>query len=347
MKKSFIKGILLPLAMVVLLFNPGLLSSQKPAGYNLIKKTVLGGEGFWDYLALDRETRIMYIAHGSEVVLFQIDSGLKLTSIGGLQGVHGVAFAPKLGRGYISNGRADVLTVFDLKTGEKSAEIKTGANPDAILYDDFSGRLFSFNGRSADATAVNVADNSIAGTIPLGGKPEFAQSDNSGTIFVNIEDTSEIAAFDSRSLKVLRRWKLAPGQEPSGLALDIKNRRLFSVCANSMMVVSSIDTGAIIATVPIGSGCDGVRFDPASGLIFRSNGEGTMTVIRQEAPDKYSVRETVATARGARTLELDPQSHHVYLVTAELAPAPAATPGNPRPRPQVVSGTFQILEYGE
>jgi DNA-binding beta-propeller fold protein YncE len=347
MKKCFGKGTFGTWVLVLSLFTLGLNASPKLAGYHLIKKTVLGGEGFWDYLALDTETRILYITHGTEVVLFQIDSGRKLTPINGLQGVHGVAFAPKLGRGYISNGRADVLTVFDLKSGEKSIEIKTGANPDAILYDDFSGRLFSFNGRSADATAVNAADNSTAGTIALGGKPEFAQSDGKGTIFVNIEDTSEIAAFDSRSLKVLRRWKLAPGQEPSGLALDKKNRRLFSVCGNNLLVVSNADTGAIVTTAPIGSGCDGVRFDPETGLIFSSNGEGTLTVIRQEAPDKYTVLETVATARGARTLEIDLQTHHVYLVTAEFAPAPAATAENPRPRPQVLPGTFQILEFGK
>jgi DNA-binding beta-propeller fold protein YncE len=346
MKNYFGKGSWLALALAVFLFIPGLASSQKATGYHLIKKTVLGGEGFWDYLALESATRTMYITHGTEVVLFQVDSGQKLQSITGLQGVHGVAFVPTLGRGYISNGRADVLTVFNLKTGEKSSEIKTGANPDAILYDDFSGRLFSFNGRSADATAVNVADNSTAGTIALGGKPEFAQSDGKGTIFVNIEDTGEIAAFDSKSLLVLRRWKLAPGEEPSGLALDKKNRRLFSVCANKLLVVSNADSGAIVATAPIGSGCDGVRFDPVTGLIFSSNGEGTLTVIRQVTPDKYEVAETVGTARGARTLELDLKTHHVFVVTAELAPAPAATAENPRPRPQVVPGTFQILEFG-
>lgn len=347
MKKYSGCGLFLAMALVVFLFRPVLVAGQKPTGYHLIKKTVLGGEGFWDYLALDKEARIMYITHGSEVVLFHVDSGKQLPSIAGLQGVHGVAFAPRFGRGYISNGRADVLTVFDLKTREKSAEVKTGSNPDAILYDDLSGRLFSFNGRSADASAVNAADNSVAGTVPLGGKPEFAQSDGSGTIFVNIEDTSEIAAFDSRSLQVLRRWKLAPGEEPSGLALDEKNRRLFSVCANKLLVVSNADSGAIVATVPIGSGCDGVRFDPATGLIFSSNGEGTMTVVRQEAPDKYSVVDTVATARGARTLELDLRTHHVFLITAELAPAPAATAESPHPRPRGVPGTFQVLEYGE
>jgi DNA-binding beta-propeller fold protein YncE len=346
MKKYLGRGFFLAWTLVISLFIPRLLSGQKPTGYHLIKKTVLGGEGFWDYLALDGETRIMYITHGTEVVLFQIDPGLKLAAISGLQGVHGVAFAPKLNRGYISNGRADVLTVFNLKSGEKLAEIKTGANPDAILYDDFSGRLFSFNGRSADATAVNAADNGVAGTVPLGGKPEFAQSNGKGTIYVNIEDTSEIAAFDSRSLKILRRWKLAPGEEPSGLALDTKNRRLFSVCSNNLLVVSNADTGAIVATAPIGSGCDGVRFDPDTGLIFSSNGEGTLTVIRQVTPDKYAVVETVATARGARTLELDLRTHHVFVVTAEIAPAPAATAENPRPRPQVVPGTFQILEFG-
>jgi DNA-binding beta-propeller fold protein YncE len=347
MIKYFSKGCFLALALVLFLSGTGLGAGQKPAGYHLLKKTVLGGEGFWDYLALNTETRVLYITHGSEVVLFQVDSGRKLPSITGLQGVHGVAFAPKLGRGYISNGRADVLTVFDLKSGEKSAAIKTGANPDAILYDDFSGRLFSFNGRSADATAVNTADNSVAGTIPLGGKPEFAQSDGHGTIFVNIEDTGEIAAFDSRSLKVLRRWKLAPGEEPSGLALDNKNRRLFSVCANNLLVVSNADTGAIVATAPIGSGCDGVRFDPATGLIFSSNGEGTLTVIRQVTPDRYEVAETVPTARGARTLEIDLQTHHVFLATAEFAPPAAATAKNPRPRPQVLPGTFQLLEFGK
>ena len=347
MKKYFSNGSLLALALVLFLSGMELQAGPKPAGYHLLKKTVLGGEGFWDYLALDTLTRIMYITHGTEVVCFQVDSSRKLASISGLQGVHGVAFAVKLGRGYVSNGRSDSLTVFDLKTGEKSAEIKTGANPDAILYDDFSGRLFSFNGRSADATAVNAADNSVAGTIPLGGKPEFAQSDGNGTIFVNIEDSSEIAAFDSRSLEVLRRWKLAPGQEPSGLALDKKNRRLFSVCANKMLVVSNADSGAIVATAPIGAGCDGVRFDPTSGLIFSSNGEGTMTVIRQVAPDQYEVVETVATARGCRTLELDLQTHHVFVVTAEFAPAQAATAENPRPRPQVLPGTFQILEFGQ
>jgi DNA-binding beta-propeller fold protein YncE len=346
MIKYFGKGFCSALALIIFLLSPEQLPSQNPTGYHLLKKTVLGGEGFWDYLALNSETRIMYITHGTEVVLFQVDSGQKLTSIGGLQGVHGVAFVPRLGRGYISNGRADALTVFDLKTGEKLAEIKTGANPDAILYDDFSGRLFSFNGRSADATAVNVADNSVAGTVPLGGKPEFAQSDGKGTIYVNIEDTGEIAAIDSRDLKVLRRWKLAPGEEPSGLALDRKNRRLFSVCANKMLVISNADTGSIVATVPIGSGCDGARFDPATGLIFSSNGEGTLTIIRQVTPDEYAVVETVATARGARTLELDLRTHRVFVVTAEFAPAPAATAENPRPRPQVMPGTFQILEFG-
>jgi DNA-binding beta-propeller fold protein YncE len=187
----------------------------------------------------------------------------------------------------------------------------------------------------------------VAGSIPLGGKPEFAQSDGRGTVFVNIEDTSEIAAFDSRSLKVLRRWKLTPGEEPSGLALDRKNRRLFSVCANGLMVVSDSASGAIVATAPIGSGCDGVRFDPDSGLIFSSNGEGTLTVIREVTPDQYEVAEIVPTARGARTLELDPRTHHVFLVTAEFGPPPAATAENPRPRPQVLPGTFQLLEFGQ
>jgi outer membrane protein assembly factor BamB len=187
----------------------------------------------------------------------------------------------------------------------------------------------------------------VAGTIPLGGKPEFAQTNGQGTIFVNIEDTSEIVAFDVKALKVIRRWKITPGEEASGLAIDLKNKRLFSVSSNKLLVVSNFETGTVVATAPIGDRSDAVRFDPTSGLVFSSNGEGTLTVIHQDSADKYSVVETVPTARGARTLEIDLKTHHVFVVTTDLGPAPAATTENPRPRPQVIPGTFQILEFGK
>jgi YVTN family beta-propeller protein len=322
-------------------------AEQQAAGYRLLKKTVLGGEGFWDYLTLDGNGRTLYIAHGDRVEIVNVDSAVKGEPITGLSGVHGVAIAPEYGRGYISNGRSDSLTVFDLKTRQKTTEIKTGANPDAVLYDGASRRVFSFNGRSADATAIDAASATVCGTVPLGGKPEFAVGDGKGNVYVNIEDTSEIVNFDSRTLQVLHRWKLAPGEEPSGLALDIANNRLFSVCGNRMLMVVDSKTGAIVCTVPIGGGSDAVKFDPGSGLIFSSNGEGTLTVIHQDAPDKYSVRETVPTVRGARTMAVDPKTHHVFLVTAEFGPAPAATPEHPRPRPAILPGTFTLLEFTE
>jgi YVTN family beta-propeller protein len=316
-------------------------------GYHLIKKIVIGNEGFWDYLALDTESRILYISHGTTVELLNVDAGMKGEPIPDLQGVHGIAFAHKLARGYISNGKANTVTVFDLKTKKKLAEVKTGANPDSILYDEFSNRVFTFNGRSADATVIDAANNTAAATIALGGKPEFAVSDNKGVIFVNIEDTNEIAVIDCKNLHVQRRWKLTPGEEPSGLAFDQKNKRLFSVCSNKLMVVSNSETGTVVTTTPIGEGSDGTRFDPGTGLVFSSNGEGTLTVIGQESADKYKVLETVPTARGARTLEIDLKTHHVFVVTAEFGPTPEATLENPRPRPTIVPGSFTILEYGK
>ena len=337
------------LLVVLLLVIPTLAHSidTKAPGYHLIKKIVIGNEGFWDYLALDTESRILYITHGTTVELLNIDTGIKGEPISGLQGVHGVAFAHRLGRGYISNGRANTVTVFDLKTRKKLTEVKTGANPDAILYDEFSNHVFTFNGRSADATVIDAANNTVVSTIALGGKPEFAISDNKGIIFVNIEDTSEVVAINCKNLHVQRRWKLTPGEEPSGLAFDQKNNRLFSVCANKVMVVSNSESGAVVTTVPIGAGVDAVRFDPQTGLVFSSNGDGTLTVILQESADKYRVVETVPTARGARTMEIDPKTHHVFLVTAEFGPTPVATPENPRPRPAIVPGSFKILVYGE
>jgi DNA-binding beta-propeller fold protein YncE len=347
MKKSLWTRAFVLAALILFVSGMRAAAVQPVGGYHLLKKIVLGGEGFWDYLTLDSQNRTLYIAHGDRVEILNVDSAVKSDPITGLSGIHGVALAPESGRGFISNGRTDSLVVFDLKTRQKTGEVKTGANPDAVLYDSFSRRVFSFNGRSADATAIDAASNNVAGTIPLGGKPEFAVSDGQGNIFVNIEDTSEIVNFDARTLQVLHRWKLAPGEEPSGLALDKKNKRLLSVCGNNLLVVINAETGAIIGNLPIGAGSDGVKFDPGNGLIFSSNGEGTLTVIHQDTPDQYAVRETIPTARGARTLAIDPKTHHVFVVTAEFGPAPAATPERPRPRPIIIPGTFMLLEYAQ
>jgi DNA-binding beta-propeller fold protein YncE len=321
--------------------------TRQPAGYHLLKKHVLGGEGGWDYLALDGKMRLLYVTHGTAVEILNVDTGIKGEPITGLQGVHGVAFAQEKGRGYISNGRGNSVSVFDLKTHKVLEEVpSTGQNPDAIMYDAFSGRVFTFNGRTANATAIDAATNKVVGTVDLGGKPEFAVTDGKGTIFVNNEDKSEVVAFDARSLEVKKRWSIAPGEGPSGLAIDLKNKRLFSVC-DKLMVVSDFVNGKVVATVPIGGGPDAVRFDPGTGLVFASNGDGTLTVVKQESADKYAVVETVPTAPRARTMELDPKTHHVFVVTAEFGPTPAPTKEQPRPRPPIVPGTFQVLELGK
>jgi DNA-binding beta-propeller fold protein YncE len=343
--KSFRIGLVFLLAMAIVSFAAA--QVQKPAGYHLLKKHVLGGEGGWDYMALDGKTRLLYVTHGGAVEILNVDSGVKGEAITNLEGVHGVAFAPERNRGYVSNGRGNSVSVFDLKTHKIIEEVpSSGQNPDAIMYDAFSGRIFTFNGRTANATAIDAATDKVVGTVDIGGKPEFAVTDGKGTIFVNNEDKSEVVAFDAKSLEVKKRWSIAPGEGPSGLAIDLKGMRLFSVCDN-VMVVSDFVNGKVITTVPIGGGPDAVRFDPETGLVFASNGEGTLTVVKQESADKYAVLETVETARGARTMELDPKTHHVFVVTAEFGPAPAPTTEEPRPRPAVVPGSFMVLEFGK
>jgi YVTN family beta-propeller protein len=343
--KSFRFGLVILLAVATA--GWAAVQTQKPAGYHLLKKHVLGGEGGWDYMALDTATRLLYVTHRQAVEILNVDTGVKGEAITGLNGVHGVAFARDRGRGYISNGRGDSVSVFDLKTNRVTGEIPTtGKNPDAIMYDAFSGRVFTFNGRTANATAIDADTNKVVGTVDIGGKPEFAVTDGQGVIFVNNEDKSEVVAFDAKSLEVRKRWSIAPGEGPSGLAIDLKNKRLFSVC-DKVMVVSDFENGKVVTTVPIGGGPDAVRYDAQTGLIFSSNGEGTLTVIRQDSADTYEVVETVPTARGARTMELDPETHHVFVVTAEFGPAPEPTKEQPRPRPTIVPGSFMVLEFGK
>jgi YVTN family beta-propeller protein len=343
--KNFRGGVVSLLALAMVGFAAP--KAQKPGGYHLLKKHVLGGEGGWDYMALDGKSRLLYVTHGNAVEILNIDTGAKGEPITNLKGVHGIAFAPDRNRGYISNGRGNSVSVFDLKTHKVLEEVpSTGQNPDAIMYDAYSGRVFTFNGRTANATAIDATSSKVVGTIEISGKPEFAVTDGKGMIFVNNEDKSEIVAFDAKSLEVKKRWSIAPGEGPSGLAIDLKGKRLFSVC-DKVLVVSDFVNGKVVATVPIGSGPDAVRYDAGSRLVFSSNGEGTLTVVKQESPDKYSVLETVTTAARARTMELDPKTHHVFVVTAEFGPAPAPTKEQPRPRPAVVPGSFMVLEFGK
>jgi YVTN family beta-propeller protein len=319
---------------------------KSPSGYRLIKQVRLGGEGGWDYLTFDAKGKRLFISRSTHVMVVDADTGAVVGDIPGTEGVHGIALVPDLGKGYTSNGRASTVTVFDLKTLKVLKQIPVGKNPDAILYDPASRRVFTMNGASRDATAIDAATDTVAGTVALDGRPEFAVSDERGHVFVNLEDKSSVAEFDPKKLSVLARWPIAPGEEPSGLAIDRKHARLFSTGANKTLVVLDALTGKVVATLPIGGGVDAAGFDPETGLAFSSNGEGTLTVIREDSPDKFTVLENVATRRGARTMALDPKTHRVFLVTAEFGPPPAPTPERPRPRPSVVPGSFTLLILG-
>jgi DNA-binding beta-propeller fold protein YncE len=271
------------------------------------------------------------------------DSGKTLDEIPDTPGVHGVALAPDLGRGFTSNGRESMITIFDLKTLKPIQKVKTGDTPDAIAYDPKSRRVFTFNARGHSASAIDAAKGTLVGEVPLGGKPEFAVSDGKGHIYVNIEDKNEMAVIDPDKLTVTARWPLAPCEEPSGLAFDQEHRRLFAGCSNKMMTIVNADTGHVVTTVPIGQGVDANAFDPGTQLAFSSNGEGTLTVVHEDAQDKYLVLGDVETARGARTMALDPKTHTIYLVTAKFGPKPAPTADNPRARPPMLPGTFELL----
>lgn len=321
-------------------------TKKSPTGYHVIKQFKLGGEGGWDYLTFDAKGGRLFISRSTHVMVVDAEKGTVLGDIPGTEGVHGIALVEELGKGYTSNGRASSVTVFDLKTLKVLKQIPVGKNPDAIIYDPASKRVFTMNGASDDATAIDVKTDTTAGTIPLGGRPEFAVSDERGHVFVNLEDKSAVVELDPSKLSVLARWPIAPGEEPSGLAIDRKHARLFSTGANKTLVVLDASTGKVVATLPIGGGVDGAMFDPETSLAFTSNGEGTLTVIREDSPDKFAVVENVATRRGARTLALDAKTHRVFLVTAEFGPPPAPTPERPRPRPSIVPGSFTLLVVG-
>ncbi len=318
--------------------------SAGPSGYHVAKTLKLGGDGGWDYLTVDAKARRVYISRGTHVMVVDADTGAVVGDIPNTNGVHGIAIAPDMDKGFISDGRDNTVTIFDIKTLKTLGTAATGKNPDAIIYDPASKRVFTFNGSSKDATAIDAKTGTVAGTIPLGGKPEFAAADEKGHVFVNIEDTNEIVQFDSNKLAVENRWKIAPGEGPSGLAMDRKHRRLFSVCSNKLMVVVNADNGQVVTTLPIGAGTDAAGFDPETGYAFSSNGgDGTLTVVHEDSPDKFAVIDNVPTLRRARTMALDTKTHQVYTVTAEFGAAPAPTTEQPRPRPPMVPGSFTLL----
>lgn len=320
--------------------NPG------PSGYHLLKKIEVGGEGGWDYLFADSDAHRLYVSHATKVVVIDTDKDTVIGEIPNTNGVHGIAVAEDLGRGFISAGRDNAVTIFDLKDLKTLDTVKVGKNPDAIMYDPASKRIFAFNGGSSDTTVLDAATGKIVGTIALGGKPEFATSDGKENVFVNIEDKSEVVELDSQKLTVKARWPIAPGEEASGMAIDRKNHRLFIVCSNKKMIVMNAESGKVVADLPIGDGTDAAGFDPETKMAFSSNGDGTLTVIREDSRDKYSVVGNITTQRGARTMTLDAKTHKIYLPTAQYGPAPAPTAERPRPRPSILPNTFVILVFG-
>jgi DNA-binding beta-propeller fold protein YncE len=334
----------------LLLFVHGAASNaQTPSssGYRVVRKFALGGEGGWDYLAIDSQSRRLYVSRSTHVMVIDADSGIVVGDIPNTPGVHGVALVPTVKRGFTSNGRDSSVTVFDLGSLDVLDSIRVGENPDAILYDPASERVFTFNARSRDATAIDAKTGRVAGTVNLGGRPEFAVADGLGRIYVNLEDSSQVATFRSRELNIEARWPLAPGEGPTGMAMDRDHKRLFIGCSNKLLVVMDSDDGRVVATLPIGSGVDGTAFDSQESLVFSSNGDGTLTVIGEDTPDRYRVLDNVITQRGARTLALDPKTHRIFLATAEFGPAPPPTADRPHPRPSIVPGTFALLVVGK
>lgn len=317
-------------------------------GWRVEQRFAIGGEGGWDYLALDQATQHLYVSRSDRVVVLDAKDGKRIGEIDGLSGVHGIALADDLHRGFISNGRADTVTVFDPATLKVDETVAVGAkDPDGIVYDPYSQRVFTFNGDSNNASVIDAKSGKLLGHIALPGRPEFPVSDGQGHVFDNIESRNELVEIDPRAMKVVAVWPLRNCEHPSGLAIDVAHHRLFSVCRDKVMAVTDSTDGKAIASVPIGEGPDAARYDAGRGRVFSSNGRsGTLTVVREETPDRYRVLANVPTQPGARTMALDDASGRVFLSAAERGPRPKPTPADPHPRAKVKPGSFTILVVG-
>ncbi|MBF0551816.1 MAG: YncE family protein [Deltaproteobacteria bacterium] len=317
------------------------------SGYHIIKRLKVGGEGGWDYLTVDATARRLYLSRSTHVMVIDLDTDRVVGDIPDTPGVHGIAVAPEFNRGYTSNGKTDTASIFDLKTLKVLDTVKTGANPDAIVYDPASKKVFTFNGKSKDATVFDAVSGKVVKTIPLGGKPEYSVTDGKGKIYVNIEDTSEVVEIDSLNTRLSGRWSLAPGQEPTGMGLDAEHNRVFSGCHNKLMTIFDTAAHKVITKMPIGEKVDGNGFDPATGLAFSANGDGTLTVVRESSPGKFEVVDNVVTQRGSRTMAIDPKTHHIYLPGAQFEPPTAPVPAGAKQRPVMVKGSFEVLVVGK
>jgi DNA-binding beta-propeller fold protein YncE len=347
-KRRTLSTFLWALALLfVCVVAPGAFPAPQAGSYHVIRRIPVGGDGGWDYLRVDPDTHRIYISRGTHMMVVDENSGKVIGDLPDTKGIHGIALAPELGKGFTSNGGDGSVTVFDLKTIKPLSTIKvTGENPDSIIYDPQSKRVFTFNGRSSNATAIDAVSGKVLGTVILNGKPEEPALDGRGNMFVNLEDKSSILEFDVKTLAVKGTWPLAPCEGPSALAYDSAHHRLFAACDKILAVVDA-DSGKVVASPPIGGDPDGDGFDPGTGMAFASCREGLVSVLHQDAPDKYSAVGNITTQFGTRTMTLDPKTHHVFTVTADFKAAPPATPDNPRPRPQPIDGSFVILEIGQ
>ncbi len=350
--KSYSVGRIASGVLVIVLSAFSLLMAAAP-GYHLLKKYSFGAaEGatreYFDYITVDSAARRVYLSHGTEIKVIDADSGALITNITGLKQDHGVAVASEFGRGFISDGAQGKAIIFDLQSLKVTGEAKADKDADSIVYDPFSKRVFVMNGDPHSSTVIDAKSGSVVGTIDLGGGPEFAVADGNGTIYVNLEDKSELVAIDSRTLKIKSRWPLAPAGAPTALAMDVAHHRLFSAGRNpQMLVVLDSDSGKVLQSFPISAGVDAAAYEPETGLLFVSTREGMVHVFHEDSPDKFSEAETIKTEYGAKTMGLDTKTHNLFLDTADFAPAPAPTAERPHPQRPAIQGTFHVLVYGK
>jgi DNA-binding beta-propeller fold protein YncE len=323
---------------------PALLAQQSSSVYRITHTYVLGGDGGWDYVIPDPPQHRLFIGRQNRVMVVDENDGKLLGEVAGIDGAHGVALVDRAGHGFATSGNDGAVVMFDLRTFKVLGRIPAAEDADAIIYDQVSNRVFTFNGDAHSSTVIDPLAGQLVTNIQLGGKPEYGASAGNGKVYVNITDNSEVVEIDTKTLSVPRRWSTAPCKQPVAMAIDLRHHRLFSGCRSGVMAVSDYESGKVVATVPIGDGVDGAAFDPATGDAFAANADGTLTVIHQDGPDTYHLVQNVQTAQGARNMGLDPTTHRVYVVAAKFGPPPAeATPANPRRRPPVVPGSFMMM----
>jgi YVTN family beta-propeller protein len=331
------KKIILPI-----LFSLVIAVCRADVPYHFIKEIPIGGDGGWDYLSVDSKAQRLYVSHATKVVVIDLKTDQVDGEITNTPGVHGLAPAPELGRGMVTCGRENKAATVDLKTLQIISKVDTGANPDGMLYEPGRQEFYTFNGRGESATVIDAKNSKVVATISLGGKPEFAQADpNANRVFDNLEDKNEIAVIDTKTHAVINRWPIAPGEEASGMAIDVKNHRLFLGCHNKLMVMVDSENGKVLVSVPIGEGVDANAFDPKTKLAFASCGDGTTTIAHEDSPDKLTVVQILKTEPGARTMTIDPATHKIYLASAKFE-----APAEGQRRRRMVPGTFKILIYG-